>query len=77
MHSVLKQKPRMLVPNTKLSTSIHDAAMQQASKVDPRYIAAASHGYAKRESLRRQSSGDVSVQSLKASHGKTVKQGIL
>lgn len=71
MHSVMKHKPRPLVPRTKLNPKAYNAAMQQIPEMDLQFVSAASHGYARRESLRRRSSGEVSDQSVKIADGKS------
>ena len=53
MHSVLKQKPSLLVPRNKLNSKAYSAAMEQIPEGGPQLISASAKGYAKRESIRR------------------------
>ena len=64
MHSVLKQKPKPLVPRIKLNAKAYQAAIQQSSGFLS--IPVNSHGYAYYEGMRRRSSQEVSDQMITA-----------
>ena len=69
MHSVLKQKPKPLVPRTKLNAKAVQAAMQQSPGAGAPSIPV-NNGYASRESMRRRSSQEVSDQMISAIQAK-------